>query len=410
MFILAVAGLAMASKYILTIGHKHIFNPAAIAVVLTALGPRQYASWWVGTAALLPFVLVGGVLISRKIRREHIVISFLIATTIATALLAALGHSNVIDGLHNMVLSSSIFFLGFVMLTEPYTSPTTRGKQLFYAVLVGVLISPQFHLLNYYTSPEIALVIGNLFAYLVSPKTKLFPVLREKFKIATDTLEFSFIPNQNFAYQPGQYMEWTLPHANMDARGSRRYFTLASSPTEPDLRLGVKFYNKGSSYKSALLNIDKNTPLVAAQLTGDFVMPRDTTKKLAFIAGGIGITPFRSMVKYLIDTKQPRVVSLLYAARTEADFAYKDIFETARQVIGLDTLYVVSASGTVMTSPNTIVGRINADVIQQTIPDYQERVFYVSGTHSMVEAARETLRQLGVNRSNIKTDFFPGYA
>jgi ferredoxin-NADP reductase len=174
--------------------------------------------------------------------------------------------------------------------------------------------------------------------------------------------------------------------------------------------LGVKFYNKGSSYKSALLDIDKNTPLVAAQLAGDFVMPRDTTKKLAFIAGGIGITPFRSMVKYLIDTKQPRVVSLLYAARTEADFAYKDIFETARQVIGLDTLYVVSAPGTVMSSPNTIVGRINADVIQQTIPDYQERIFYVSGTHSMVEAARETLRQLGVNRSNIKTDFFPGYA
>ncbi len=173
LFLLAAAGLAMASKYILAIRDKHIFNPAAIAVVLTALGPRQNASWWVGTAVLLPFVLAGGVLIIRKTRREHMVISFLVATTLTTAILSSIGHTSVISGLHNMILSSAIFFLGFVMLTEPYTSPTTHGKQLFYAVLVGVLVAPQVHWHSFYTTPEIALVIGNIFAYLVSPKTKL---------------------------------------------------------------------------------------------------------------------------------------------------------------------------------------------------------------------------------------------
>ncbi len=410
MFILAAAGLAIASKYILTIHRQHIFNPAAVAIVLTALGPRQEASWWVGTAVLLPFVLVGGVLISRKIRREYMVVTFLIATSLATALFSAIGNTNIISGLQNMILSSSIFFLGFVMLTEPYTSPATRDKQLFYAILIGVLIAPQVHLFNYYTTPEVALVIGNLFAYLVSPKTKLFPTLKEKFKIATDTLEFTFMPNGNFAYLPGQYMEWTLPHANTDSRGTRRYFTLASSPTEPYLKLGVKFYENGSSYKSAMVDIDSKTPLVAAQLAGDFVMPYDTTKKLVFIAGGIGITPFRSMIKYLIDHKQPRVISLLYSAKTVSDFAYKDIFKAAKQAIGLNTTYVVSAPGAVIKDPNTVAGHINAEMIRQTIPDYQERIFYISGTHHLVGAMREALNQLGIHHSNIKTDFFPGYA
>src|ERR1039458_5249005 len=84
LFLLAASGLAMASKYLLAIKGKHIFNPAAVAVALTALGPRQSASWWVGTATLLPLVIIGGVLIARKIRRENMVITFFISTIIAT--------------------------------------------------------------------------------------------------------------------------------------------------------------------------------------------------------------------------------------------------------------------------------------------------------------------------------------
>ena len=84
LFLLAAGGLAMASKYLLTIRGKHIFNPAAIAVALTAFGPRQTASWWVGTAVMLPFVLIGGLLITRKIRRQRMVITFFIATTLST--------------------------------------------------------------------------------------------------------------------------------------------------------------------------------------------------------------------------------------------------------------------------------------------------------------------------------------
>ena len=410
LFLLAASGLAIASKYILTVREKHIFNPAAIAVVLTALGPRQNASWWVGTAVMLPFVLIGGILISRKVRREYMVVSFLIASTIATLAFTISARSSLTGSLHSMILSSPLFFLGFVMLTEPYTSPTTKNKQIVYAILVGVLLAPQFHLGHFYTSPEIALITGNIFAYIVSSKTKLFPVLRERVKIAQDTVEFAFIPDRKLAYQPGQYMEWTLPHDHADSRGSRRWFTLASSPTEDQLRLGIKFYDKGSSYKAAMLDMDQNTPIVASQIAGDFVMPRDTTKKLVFIAGGIGVTPFRSMIKYLIDTGQQRSVRLLYSARTEADFAYKDLFNSAQQNPGVKTLYLVSDAAAEITAPNTVRGIINSAIIKQYIPDYADCMFYISGTHPMVEALQQVMHELGVSHSHVKIDFFPGYA
>lgn len=410
LFLLAASGLAIASKYLITFRGKHIFNPAAVAVVLTALGPRQTASWWVGTAAMLPFVLIGGLLIMRKIRRERMIMSFFVATTLSTAFYSIISKVSLTSSLHNMVLSSSIFFLGFVMLTEPLTSPSTAKKQTWYAVIVGFLLPPQVHLFNYYTTPELALIIGNAFSYLVSPKTKLFPTLKQKIKIAADTADFIFNPNQKFAYQPGQYLEWTLPHDKSDSRGSRRYFTLASSPTEPDLRIGIKFYDKSSSFKEALLDADEDTPIVAAQLAGDFVMPKNPSKKLVFIAGGIGITPFRSMVKYLIDKDEKRTVTLLYSARTEESLAYRSVFEVAQARLGIKTIYTITDPKAKLTDSNAIPGTITGELIEQSVPDYLERVFYVSGTHPMVEAMQRILSDLGVSKSNIKIDFFPGYA
>lgn len=410
LFMLAAAGLAIASKYILNIGEKHIFNPAAIAVVLTAWGPRQNADWWVGTAVMLPLVLVGGILLTRKVRREHMVVTFLVATTITTAVMTTMGGTSLVTSMHNMLLTSAVFFLGFVMLTEPYTSPTTRQKQIWYAVLVGVLVAPQVHLGSIYTTPELALVIGNIFAYIIGPKTKLFPILRTRTQIANDTLEFAFIPGRKLAYEPGQYMEWTLPHTRADSRGSRRWFTLASSPTEDQLLLGIKFYERGSSYKKAMLEMGQNTPIVAAQVAGNFIMPKNTSKKLVFIAGGIGVTPFRSMLKYMIDKKEQRNVRVLYSARTEKDFAYMDIVEQARILLGVKTTYVVSEEGTAITNPYAIHGMVNRELICWAIPDYADCIFYISGTHPMVEALQVTLQSLGIPKHQVKVDYFPGYA
>ncbi len=410
MFLLAAAGLAIASKYLLTIRNKHLFNPAAIAVVLTALGARQSATWWVGTAAMLPFVLIGGVLIVRKIRRTKMVLAFFISSALATIAYSLISRVSVMTSLHNLVFSSAMFFLGFVMLTEPITSPTTSKKQTWYAVLVGLLLPPQVHLFSFYSSPEITLVIGNLFAYIVSPKTKLFLALKEKVRIAATSVDFVFIPSHKLVYQAGQYMEWTLPHQKTDLRGNRRYFTLASSPTEDDIRIGVKFFENGSSFKEALLDANYETPIVASQISGDFVLPKDKSLKLVFIAGGIGITPFRSMIKYLVDKKDIRTVTLLYSVRNEKEISYRDIFESARSTIGLKTVYAITDNNPVVTKSNIHLGKITPKFIRTEVPDFSDRIFYISGTNSMVHSVQEMLAQLGVPKHQIKTDYFPGYA
>ena len=408
LFLLAAAGLAMASKYVLSIRGKHIFNPAAIAAFLTAVGPHQSASWWVGTAAMLPFVIVGGLLVMRKIRREPMVLTFIAVTSLTTVVLALITSVGVGVSMKNMVLNSAAFFLGFVMLTEPYTAPDTRLKRLIYASIVGIIIAPQVHIGHYYASPEAALLIGNLFAYLSSNKTKLFPVLRKKYMIAKDSAEFAFAPERKFAYAAGQYMEFTLPHDKTDSRGARRYFTLSSSPTEPDIKIGVRFYKDGSTFKSALADIEPGEFITAGQLSGDFVLPKDKREKLAFIAGGIGITPFRSMIKYLIDTKERRDIVLLYAASDPEHLAYVDLFEQARSNLGINTIYVLSdyREGKV---PSSVNGRITRQSIQRLVPDFGERRFYISGPLALTENVREDLDELGVSRANIKIDFFSGY-
>ena len=408
-FLLAASGLAMASKYILTVHDTHIFNPAAVAVVITAFGPRQDASWWIGTAAMLPFVLAGGLLVVRKIRREQMVLAFFITAFVTTALFTWLSHGSVATAIKQTALTSPVFFLGFVMLTEPLTSPGTKNKQTWFGILVGVLVSPQMHIASFYTSPEGALIIGNIFAYIINPRIRLFPVLAQKIQVAVGSIDFVFNPGKRLAYQPGQYMEWTLPHNGIDDRGNRRYFTLASSPTESTLRLGVKFYEPSSSYKKAIRAMTDQTPIVAAQVGGDFVLPKNPKRKLVFIAGGIGITPFRSMVKYLLDIRQRRDIVILYAANSAQDIAYQDIFEQATRELGITVIYFLAQPTPQNMGAAQRTGHIDARAIHDTVPDYHDRMFYVSGSHEMVVAVQHSLSSLGIRKNHIKKDYFPGY-
>lgn len=409
--------LAMASKYIFAIYKKHIFNPAAIAVVLTGFGFYGSASWWIGTSSMLPFLLLG-LLIVRKVRRYDLVFFFFIASITTILGLSLIQGSNLFNTLKQIVYSSPIFFFAFVMLTEPLTTPPTKGLQSIYGVITGVLFAPQLHIGTFYTTPEIALVLGNLFSYLVSPKYKVISTVPEKIKIAPDMTDFLFTPPKKLAFAPGQYMEWTLPHKHSDSRGNRRYFTIASSPTEDKLRLGVKFYPNGSSFKKALADIDIKTPIVGAQLSGDFTLPKDIKQKLVFIAGGIGITPFRSMIKYLIDKKQPRPIVLFYANKTSDEIVYGDIFNQAQAELGIKTVYTLTDQSKIPANwleqaPESIrqnkIGRIDANMIKQEVPDFWDRIFYLSGPHAMVTAYKETLKSMGIGDSRIKTDFFPGF-
>ncbi|MBP7118639.1 oxidoreductase [Candidatus Woesebacteria bacterium] len=405
-----VALLAVASKFILAIKKKHLFNPAAIAVVLTAVGINQSATWWIATLPMFPFVLIGGLLVIRKIRRFDLFVSFIVAATFTIGSLSLAKGTDILSILQRTFVDSPILFLGFVMLTEPLTTPPTKRLQIMYGAIVGFLSSPQIRLAGFYTTPEIALVIGNCFSYLVSPKEKFILTLKEKIQIATDAYDFLFTANTPFRFAPGQYMEWTLSHDNTDSRGNRRYFTLASSPSEKDIRIGVKFYEPSSSYKKALLAMDKNTKIVAAQLAGDFTLSDQVTEKSVFIAGGIGITPFRSMIQHMIDTNQNRDFVLLYSNKKKDEISYSDVFTKAHQLFGSRIRYTLTDTTNIPSDWNGLVGRIDEKMITSEVPDWQVRTFYISGTNSMVTATHQMLLSLGVPNKNIKTDFFPGFA
>lgn len=409
-FLGLAAVLAMASKYILAINKKHIFNPAAIAVFLMAIVINQPASWWVGSFAMIPVTLLGGLLIVKKIQKTDLVFSFLVTALFAIVTFAILNGSNLLAILNQALLHSALLFFAFVMLTEPLTTPPSKRMQLFYAVLVGLLYSSQLHIGNFFVTPELALIIGNTFSYIVSPKQKLILFLKEKIQIAPDIFDFVFTPKEKLQFLPGQYMEWTLEHPNPDRRGNRRYFTIASSPTENNFRLGIKFYEKGSSFKNTLINIGYDVPIVSAQLAGDFTLPKDEKQKLVFIAGGIGITPFRSIIKYLVDVNGKRDIVLLYANKQFSDIVYRNIFDKAKASLGIKTIYTLTGESQLPQGWLGKVGRVDEKMMREEVPDFQERIFYLSGPHSLVNAFEKTLLDMGISRNKIKIDFFPGYA
>jgi len=400
--------LATSSKYILALHNKHIFNPAAIAVVITSFAIGEPASWWVGTASMLPAVLLGGILLVRKLRQGEMVLLFVVASLVTVCIVSFLQRLSLTRELQQLLVESPFFFFAAIMLTEPLTAPPTQKLKRIYGVIVGVLFIPQMHLGPIYSTPELALVIGNVYSYIVSPKQKVVLKLKRKSKIASNIVDFMFKPSQRLVFEPGQYMEFTCAHPKPDSRGNRRFFTLASSPTEENLHLGVRFYANSSSFKNALYKIDGRTKIIAGQVAGDFTLPHDPKEKLVFIAGGIGITPFRSMLKYLLDTQQPRDIVLFYANKTADEIAYKDILSEAQTKLGIRVLYTLTNSESLPRNWRGFVGRINERMIQKAVPDYKERTFYVSGPPDMVRAYEHILKKRRVKSNQIKKDFFPG--
>lgn len=402
------AALAMASKFILARYMKHFFNPAAIAVFLTSVALNQSASWWIGTAVMWPLVLIGGLLMIRKLRREDLMLAFFAAAIVMIGGAALMRGGSVFLNLERAFLNTPILFFAFAMLSEPLTTPPTRTLRILHGAFVGILFAPSFHIGSFYTTPEIALLTGNIFAYLVSPKEKFLLTLKERIPLASDITDFIFTSDKRMLFRPGQYLEWTLRHHRTDNRGNRRYFTIASAPSEPEIHLGVKSYPEASSFKTALMGLKPGDQIMAGQLSGDFTLPKDKKQKLVFIAGGIGVTPFRSMAKDLIDRNEQRDIDLFYSVKTEDQIVYHDIFDEAGKKLGINTIYVVTDKTSVPENWHGETGFVTSEMIIKYVPDYLERTYYISGPHSMIVAFKRALSKLGVPRSHIKTDFFPG--
>lgn len=211
---------------------------------------------------------------------------------------------------------------------------------------------------------------------------------------------FFFRPDRKVHYVAGQFTELTLKH-DADDRGQKRWFTLSSSPTDDLLSITTKFTTQSSSFKRKLLELETGQELELSEPMGDFVLPKHKNLPLVFIAGGIGITPFHSMVKYLVDTNQERPITLLYAAGHEEELVFIDLFKKYCKATHL----IVSEPSKTWTGAS---GRLTMAHIQD-VADIYNSMIYLSGPEQMVESFYKQLKELGIKQHRLATDYFPGY-
>jgi glycine betaine catabolism B len=166
-FLVLVSAWAMASKYMVAISKRHLFNPAAFGAALVGIGLHRTVSWWVGdNSVLLPIIILGGALILTRLRYYEMLMAF---AAVVLGLSVAHGNLSSLAGVERslsmMGIHSMFCFFGLVMLTEPRTAPLGRWRQIAYGIIIGLLFSPFTHIGGYYFTPEVALLGGNLFTF-----------------------------------------------------------------------------------------------------------------------------------------------------------------------------------------------------------------------------------------------------
>jgi len=403
----AVAVISIGSKYVVRYRNAHLINPVALAAVLSGVFGLAYASWWVGTAWFAPVLIIGGLLVVLKIRRLPMVLSGVLASFLMVSVYAIIRDSASISVLYGFFLTSPLWFFMTIMVTEPLSTPAGQKAQILYGTFIGLLSQMPLSVGPLFNSPELTLMIANLLVWPLSLKGRLKLVCLKVTEVANNTFEYVFRPSFPVSFQAGQYLEWALPHQSPDGRGTRRYFTIASSPTRQNIRLVVRTEDKGSSYKERLKSFQRGDTIQAAQLAGDFVLPKDIAeKKFVFVAGGIGITPFLSHLEYLKDTKQKVDIVLYYCNKTADDIAYAAKLKEFKS-IGVQTVHVLAEPAPEWSGE---IGYLGIRMLKHYTPDVADRRVYLSGPPGMVDAYKKLFTECGVPRSQIKTDYFPGLA
>jgi len=210
-------------------------------------------------------------------------------------------------------------------------------------------------------------------------------------------VSFLFKPEKPLVWQAGQYLHYVLNHGPTDDRGSDRWFTIASAPHERHVMLTTRFASKkGSTFKNALKALKLGDTIEMSDLDGDFLLG-DLKQEYVFIAGGIGITPFRAMLKHAVHAGKPLRATLLYSNRDKVA-AYKQELEAM-------TVRNKNFKIHYLFSPQ----RIDKNTLRDLVPDLKKPLFYVSGPEPMVEAIGKLLLQMGIPARRIKQDWFPGY-
>jgi len=400
--VLAFVGfIAGVSKYVITWRGRHIFNPAAFAAVVIGLTGLAAASWWVATPLLTPIVLLV-VLISLYQSKRYWVVGTFLAITIPVLVIEFLFFGATFAESLWLLMSWPILFLAGIMLTEPLTLPPRRWQMYVVAAVTAVAFVIPLNLGFIQMTPALALLIGNIVAAVFARRYALSLRLKKRTSLTPSTDEFIFETERPFMYEPGQYMELMIAHKRADFRGVRRRFSITSVPGAKQISFGIKFYEPSSSFKRTLRTLGEGAVIRATVVAGDFVLPKDVSRPLLFVAGGIGITPF---ISHLRSQKNARDITLVYAVSSPQEIAYRDeLVKSGARVVIISTEKPKDLPKNWHYSKGT---RIDYEEITTFVPDVNTRWAYISGPTPFVQFGKKQLRKLGAR--GVKTDYFAGY-
>lgn len=227
-----------------------------------------------------------------------------------------------------------------------------------------------------------------------------FP-LTKRTTVAQDTESFRLdTTGSNYTFIPGQYAAFTL-------QGETKVFSLSNSLHHKDF---IMFATRmrPSPFKEDLKKIPLGTKIKVSPARGRFVLPENTDQPLVLIAGGIGVTPFRSMIEWATHEKKKHPIKLFYSNRTAALTAFLDDFRGWERENPYFTFIPVL---TQESSPGWAgeTGRLNPVMLRKYAPDRLQPIYYVAGPPGMVDSMKQSLLGMGVPEKNVRSEKFSGY-
>jgi ferredoxin-NADP reductase len=230
--------------------------------------------------------------------------------------------------------------------------------------------------------------------------------LLDRHEVARDTLVLQFEKPEGFTFIPGQYGGFTLINpSETDPKGITRRFSLLSTPEDNVIAIATRFQQ--SAFKRELKALPLQNEIKFAGPTGNFILHTDLTIPAVFIAGGIGISPFYSMIKHAAHMRSLQKITLFYGNQQTSDSAFLS------ELMALPSQYSAFQCVATLAKPETNwsgeTGFISEEMIRKYISDIHEPIYYICGSPVMVTTLQEVLVEMGIDEEKIKVEDFPGY-
>jgi ferredoxin-NADP reductase len=234
-------------------------------------------------------------------------------------------------------------------------------------------------------------------------------VLKARNVLCKGTTALYFQKPDGFEFKPGQFADFTLlGSAATDPGGSTRTLSIASAPFQQDLMVAMRI--RDTDFKRAANTLPIGAPVL---LQGPFVnltLHNNIARPAVLLAGGIGITPFRSMISQATEARGPHTIFLFYLVRQPEEAAFlEELQEMERHNARYKLICTVTQPDSSRRDWRGETGRISIEMLSKWLPDLLAPVYYIAGPPGMVDGTRQMLTATGVSAEAIRAEEFDGY-